>query len=136
MKLFTTSQVKGLGRGSKILVPTINLAIPPDFTYAHGIYAGHLILTDKKSREKKQYAAAIHYGKKPTFTDKDISLEANLVDIEPQNLIGYDAEHISIALVSYIRPVQIFIDAAALLREIHNDIRLIKQALAKSQVEV
>lgn len=132
MKLFKTSQVKGLGRGSKVLVPTINLAIPPDFEYAHGIYAGYLILTDKKSHEKKQYGAAIHYGKKPTFTDKDISLEANLIDIEPQNIIDYDVEHISIALVSYIRPVQTFIDAASLLHKIHNDIALIKQALAKS----
>lgn len=136
MKIFSTFQVKGLGRGSKVLVPTINLAIPPDFTYAHGIYAGHLILTDKKSHIKIQYAAAIHYGPKPTFTDQDISLEANLIDIEPQSIVNYDTDHVSIALVSYIRPIQAFMDAATLLREIHNDIGLIKQALAKSQVEV
>ncbi len=132
MKQFSTSQVKGLGRGSKVLVPTINLVIPPDFAYQHGIYAGYLTLTDKMTRERKQYPAAIHYGPKPTFTDSDISLEANLIDIEPQNIIDYDTQHILIALVSYIRPVQTFIDAAALLREIHSDIALIKQALAKS----
>lgn len=136
MKLYATSQVKGLGRGSKVLVPTINLAIPSDFKYDHGIYAGYLILSDKKSHEKKQYAAAIHFGPKPTFTDQDVSLEANLIDIEPQSITPYDANHISIALVSYIRPVLTFSDAAALLREIHNDIALIKLALAKSNTEV
>ncbi|MEI6326991.1 MAG: riboflavin kinase [Candidatus Roizmanbacteria bacterium] len=136
MKLFSTHQVSGLGRGKKILVPTINVAIPPDFGYKHGIYAGYILLTDTKTGETKQYPAAIHYGPKPTFTDQDISLELNIIDVEPQNIISYDPARISFAMISYIRPVQAFVDAPSLLRQIGLDIQNIRNVLSGDQIKV
>ncbi len=130
MKTYSTSQVQGYGRGAKLLVPTINLKIPPYFAYAHGIYAGYITLVESKTATQHRYPVAIHFGPKPTFPDDDISLEANIIDLEPQKIISYRRDSIYISLVSFVRPIIKFADVQSLLHQIHTDIQNIKQVLA------
>ncbi len=133
MKTFITHQVNGHKRGSKMGVPTINLFVPSDFEYKHGIYAGKIGLVETATNKKMWYPAAIHFGMKPTFDEDDVTLEVNIIDTEPQSIVTYNPKSIEIALQSKIREVLKFDTTEALITQIKLDISIIRSRLQDTE---
>lgn len=133
MKMFITHQVNGHKRGSKMGVPTINLLVPSDFGYEYGIYAGKIGLVETTTHKKTWYPAAIHFGMKPTFDEDDVTLEVNIIDTEPQNIVAYNPKSIEIALQSRIREVLKFETTEALIAQIKLDISVIRSRLQDTE---
>lgn len=129
MNIYTTHQVSGHKRGSKIGVPTINLQVPTHFVYEHGIYAGKIGLVRVGAAARTWYPAAIHFGFKPTFDELDIALEVNIIDTEPQNIISYNQGSIQVYLTERIREIVKFDTPALLVEQIQKDIARIRSLL-------
>lgn len=110
--------IKGAGRGKGLGIPTINGAIPRDFPYKHGIYAGWVYTGNKK------YPAAIHFGPRPVFDDPKPSLEAHILE-----QVSDVADTIEIELLTHIRDIQHFATPQKMLAQIQKDIQRIKQLL-------
>ncbi|MEI7653191.1 MAG: riboflavin kinase [bacterium] len=129
MNIYTTHQVGGHKRGLKMGVPTINLQVPTHFDYEHGIYAGKIGLVRVGAAARTWYPAAIHFGFKPTFDEDDVTLEVNIIDTEPQNIIPYDPGNIQVCLTKRIREIVKFDTPTFLVEQIQKDIALIRSLL-------
>ncbi|MEJ5165980.1 MAG: riboflavin kinase, partial [Thermoanaerobaculia bacterium] len=111
--------VEGKRRGKKIGVPTINLQIYNDLIVKEGIYSGYTVIKG----EKKKYLSAISIGKNPTFGDKNVAVEAHLIDFS-KDVYGRDVE---IFFYSKIRDQKKFKSVEELVKNIKEDIKKIKE---------
>lgn len=113
--------IHGHGRGRKMGFPTIN--IKPDHANklvpGAGVYAGEVIV------DNKLYPAAIFIGKRQTFNETKLVIEANLF-----NFIGniYGKKAIFF-FKKFIRPEQKFNSAEELAAQIKKDIKEIARQL-------
>ncbi len=107
--------VKGQQLGRTIGYPTLNLCrttnqvIPRD-----GIYAGSV----------GEYTAAISIGTRPTVGGTSRTIEAYLLDFEPQELYG---EPIEIEFTARIRDEEKFDSLEAMTQQIERDVEIVRQ---------
>ena len=111
--------IRGRGRGRSLGFPTANLnphheALPPP-----GVYAAYGYLGATKLK------AVIHIGERPTFKDREKSLEAHFLHFH-KNIYGRDVELI---FVKRLRSITPFKNPAALIEAIHKDIRQAREIL-------
>jgi riboflavin kinase/FMN adenylyltransferase len=104
---------QGAGRGRELGIPTANLTDVVEMLPAHGVYAGICYVDDS------QYTTAISIGPNPTFGDKAVKVECHLIDYSG-DLYG---RHLSVDLVSEIRPLRSFSSSEDLTGQIAEDIR-------------
>jgi len=109
--------IHGRKRGRIIGFKTANIdphheAIPPSGVYAVYSRVGRSI-----------YKSVLNIGTRPTFNEKDPSIEAHIFDIN-RNLYGKDIE---ISFVKKIRPERKFADEDALRRQIIKDSLIAKR---------
>ncbi len=122
---FTSTQIKGKGRGKLMGFPTINLKIPANFELEDGIY------TAKVNIENKIFKGALHYGPVPTFSEEEKSLEVYLIKVTNNDLISYgwenfDEKIINVEIIKYLRPVIKFKSKEELIKQIDEDVKQIK----------
>jgi riboflavin kinase/FMN adenylyltransferase len=120
--------VAGKGRGRRIGVPTLNLAVPDGFDLRPGIYACRVWLADDREEGRPASMGALHYGPVPTFGEKASSLEVHLVDRK----LTSPPERIELEVAAYLRPVAVFPDVESLVRQIEKDIGQIRRLFGKS----
>jgi len=114
--IYTSEVVSGFGRGKKIGFPTLNLAIPKNFKYKHGIYAARVWI------DGKAMPAAIHFGPVPTYDNKKPSLEVYLLDsASAENL-----KTVNFEINLYLREIIKFDDAKKLSAQIAEDVSKIR----------
>ncbi|KKQ01753.1 MAG: Riboflavin biosynthesis protein RibF [Candidatus Roizmanbacteria bacterium GW2011_GWA2_36_23] len=118
-KKFFAPVIKGKGRGKKIGIPTINLAIPKGLDLKTGIYAVWVYISGKK------YKGAMHYGPIPTFKEKQSSLEVYLLDVKS---ITADST-VELEIVEWIRKIKSFSSVNDLTMQIKQDIETIRKVL-------
>jgi riboflavin kinase/FMN adenylyltransferase len=105
---------RGAGRGAGLGVPTVNLAVParkqmpPEAIYACRAEVGG-----------RGYAAAAHWGPRPTFSDPTPTLEAHLLGFTGE-LYG---EWVELLFLERLREVVRFEDGASLSRAMSEDLR-------------
>ena len=105
--------VRGQQRGREIGVPTANLA-PSDRLYpSNGVYAGRVWY------RFQPYPAVINIGHKPTFGERQLSVEAHILDWKAPPLYG---EHVSFEFHRRLRDERRFPSVRALVDQIHRDI--------------
>lgn len=104
--------ISGAGRGKGLGIPTINidLSAVPD-KLAHGIYACRITV------DKKIHMGAMHYGPRPVFKDTE-TFEVHIID----ETVDVVPETVDIEIIGFIRPVQDFSSAEALVERIQKDI--------------
>jgi riboflavin kinase / FMN adenylyltransferase len=112
--------VRGRGRGKKVGFPTANLnphheTLPPSGVYAAWGYLG-----------KRKLKGVIHIGQRPTFKDKQASLEVHFLHFN-RNIYGKELELI---FVSKLRETKRFRDMATLAKAIKNDAKKAAKLLA------
>lgn len=113
---YEVSVIKGRGRGKTIGFPTLNLTIPEEFPYQHGIYAGSVVI------DNVVYRGAIHYGPIPAFNDTRESLEVHIIDKE----LLKQPSKIWLTIDYFLREIKPFASAEDLSAQIGKDIQKIK----------
>lgn len=116
--------IRGDQRGRDLGFPTINMSIsglhPPKF----GVYA---VKADVLSGPHKgEYGGAASIGVRPTFGENLPNIETFIFDFKG-DLYG---EHISVALVDYLRPEEKFDDLDALITQMDADCARAREVLA------
>ncbi len=122
--VFTSTHIKGSGRGHKIGFPTINLVVPSDFELDVGIYAVWVAITGST------YKGALHYGSIPTFNEKDTSLEIHLLDITDHTVPDTHGVDIKVDIVEKLRDIKFFDTAEDLALQIDRDVNRVRSILA------
>ena len=114
----------GHSRGHEIGFPTANLQPENDILIPHdGVYAGNVILGERT------FNAMINIGRKPTFGDRDISIEAHIFDFA-ENIYG---QYARIRLVKKIRDEIRFPSVEMLISQLHKDEKEIRAVLQEQQ---
>ncbi|MEX0856343.1 MAG: bifunctional riboflavin kinase/FAD synthetase [Gemmatimonadota bacterium] len=114
--------VRGDGRGRTLGFPTANLEIgstekllPPP-----GIYAVRAALRDGI------HSGALHIGPRPTFQGSPPSIELHVIDFD-QDVYG---EEVRVDLVQFLRPIESFESATALVEQMKKDVVRTREVLA------
>jgi riboflavin kinase / FMN adenylyltransferase len=71
---------QGRGAGTRLLVPTINLAKYEELLPAHGVYVTRLRIG------KRCFDAVTNVGNRPTFDGAGFSVETHILDFEPLDM--------------------------------------------------
>ena len=110
--------VPGAGRGRTIGVPTANLSPSPrKIVPAHGVYATAATVGGRR------YRGATNIGTRPTFEGRGVSVETFLLDFAGECA----GEVMALEFVRYLRGERAFPDAAALVRQIAQDVAAVRE---------
>lgn len=118
--------VSGFQRGSRLLqTPTANLDPDPEYVLpARGVYAG------LAEAQGSLYPAMINIGKNPTFGNRQVSIEANLLNAD----LSLYGQPVRFFFAARLRPEMKFDGAGALEAQLgkdrENTIRILKEQLA------
>jgi riboflavin kinase/FMN adenylyltransferase len=112
MSIFEGRIVSGHGRGKVITFPTLNLAVKPAQCPEHGVY---VVLAHLSRGPQK---AVMHVGPRPTFQEKDVSIEVHLLDFFER----VDQETLQVEVLGRLRDVASFDSPEELKKQIAQDI--------------
>ena len=107
----------GTGMGSKVVVPTLNLATTQELLPKLGVYATEAAL------DGKVYRAATNVGVRPTFDGGSVSVESHLLDFAEMRTSGV----LEVRFLERLRDEQRFANAQALREQILRDIEKTRQ---------
>ncbi len=112
--------VSGSKKGREIGFPTVNIKPPEDFCLKKGVYAGYVIIKDKK------FPAVINYGNRPTVDGKNVYIEAHILEPVEEKLEG---EFVQIYFLKFLRGEKKFPNVKTLKEQINKDIKIAKEVL-------
>jgi riboflavin kinase/FMN adenylyltransferase len=72
-----STQARGRGIGTRLLVPTVNLAHYDGLLPAFGVYVSRFIVGDRA------FQSVINVGNRPTFGEASFAVESHILDFEP-----------------------------------------------------
>jgi riboflavin kinase/FMN adenylyltransferase len=75
-----STQARGRGIGTKLLVPTVNLAPYEGLLPAFGVYITRLKVNGRS------FQAVTNVGNRPTFGEASFAIESHILDFEPVDL--------------------------------------------------
>lgn len=102
----------GSGLGTKLVVPTLNLAVDQELLPKLGVYATEVALNGKT------YQAATNVGVRPTFDGASTTVESHLLDFDETRSSG----SMEVRFLHRLRDEQKFPSAQALREQILGDI--------------
>ncbi len=112
--------VHGDHRGRDLGFPTANLAVAAWTALpADGIYAGRFLIGDRT------FAAAISVGTNPTFSGRERTVEAYVLDVD-EDFYGFD---VALDFVHRLRSQERFTDVGALVERMHADVERTRELL-------
>jgi riboflavin kinase/FMN adenylyltransferase len=80
--------VSGDARGSRVVVPTLNLQTPQEILPKLGVYVTEVTIDPQSTSNAKTYRSVTNVGTRPTFSGQHISIESYLFDFELQVVSG------------------------------------------------
>jgi riboflavin kinase / FMN adenylyltransferase len=112
--------VHGDRRGRELGFPTANLATAPYTALpADGVYAGRFEITGRS------LAAAISVGTNPTFSGRERTVEAYVLDVD-EDFYGFE---VALDFVHRLRGQERFADVAALVEQMDRDVARTRELL-------
>lgn len=102
----------GTGQGSKLVVPTLNLATNQELLPKHGVYATEVLL------DGCAYQAATNVGVRPTFDGATTTVESHLLDFDEDRRTG----PMEVRFLIRLRDEQKFANPQALREQVLRDI--------------
>ena len=75
-----STQARGRGIGTRLLVPTVNLADYDGLLPAFGVYVTHLKVNGRA------FQAVTNVGNRPTFGEASFAVESHILDFEPVDM--------------------------------------------------
>lgn len=120
---FSSTSVRGYGRGKKLGFPTINLHIPPELVVGlvDGVYAVWAMVDGERC------PGAMHFGPIPIFGQTEKSLEIHLINALYVSV--NEGDEVECEIVKYIRPVMDFGSPELLVQQMVKDESEIKEVL-------
>jgi riboflavin kinase/FMN adenylyltransferase len=119
---FVTAEViHGDKRGRELGYPTANLRLDPACRLAHGIYAVRVGINGRR------YDGVASFGRRPMFDQGIVLLEVFVFDFS-DDLYG---RAMDVVFIDWIRPEQKFDSVEDLVRQMGEDCRLARVALAR-----
>jgi riboflavin kinase/FMN adenylyltransferase len=80
-----STPAKGRGIGTRLLVPTINLAAYEGLLPAFGVYVTRITIGPRETG--RCFQAVTNVGNRPTFGEPSFAVESYILDFEPVDLI-------------------------------------------------
>ncbi len=114
--------IHGDKRGRELGFPTANLALDPTCALRHGIYAVRMAAAGRR------YDGVASFGRRPMFDTGTVLLEIFLFDFAG-DLYG---ANIDVAFIAWLREEATFASAEELVRQMEEDSRLARAALARA----
>lgn len=114
--------IHGDKRGRELGFPTANLALDPTCALRHGIYAVRVAAAGRR------YNGVASFGRRPMFDTGMVLLEIFLFDFDG-DLYG---ANIDVAFIAWLREEAMFASAEELVRQMEEDSRLARAALARA----
>jgi riboflavin kinase/FMN adenylyltransferase len=114
--------IHGDKRGRELGFPTANLRLDPACALRHGIYAVRTVVAGRR------YDGVASFGRRPMFDSGAVLLEIFLFDFAG-DLYG---ANIDVAFMAWLRDEAMFASAKDLMRQMKEDSRLAREALARS----
>jgi len=114
--------IEGKQLGRTLGYPTANIALPPETTLAHGIYAVRVFRADGTGHD-----GVASYGRRPTFDNGEALLESFLFDFAG-DLYG---EELSVEFHAYLRGEEKFDSVGALVVQMDEDSRRARAVLSR-----
>jgi len=111
--------VHGVGRGQPLGLATANLAVEAQLIPAEGVYAGQAEV------DHRLWAAAVSIGRKSTFGERDLAVEAHLLDFTG-DLYG---RHLRLELREWLRPQERFGAPQSLRQQMARDVARTREVL-------
>ncbi len=75
-----STQARGRGIGTRLLVPTVNLAPYSELLPAFGVYVTHMTMGGRR------FQSVTNVGNRPTFGEASFAVESHILDFEPLDL--------------------------------------------------
>ncbi|MFY9697447.1 MAG: bifunctional riboflavin kinase/FAD synthetase [Rhodoplanes sp.] len=114
--------VRGDQRGRELGFPTANIQLDPQCGLRHGVYAVRVGLGDQR------YDGVANFGRRPMFDTGVVLLEVFLFDYSG-DLYG---KTLDVAFIAWIRPEEKFAAVDELVRQMREDARIARAALAQA----
>lgn len=114
--------IHGDKRGRELGFPTANLQVDPACALRHGIYAARTAVAGRR------YDGVASFGRRPMFDTGAVLLEIFLFDFS-DDLYG---ANIDVAFIAWLRDEAMFASAKDLVRQMKEDSRLAREALARA----
>jgi riboflavin kinase/FMN adenylyltransferase len=114
--------IHGDKRGRELGFPTANLRLDPACALRHGIYAVRTAVAGRR------YDGVASFGRRPMFDSGAVLLEIFLFDFAG-DLYG---ANIDVAFITWLRDEAMFASAKDLMRQMKEDSRLAREALARA----
>ncbi|MFZ1894667.1 MAG: bifunctional riboflavin kinase/FAD synthetase [Rhodoplanes sp.] len=114
--------VRGDQRGRELGFPTANIQLDPQCGLRHGVYAVRVGLGDQR------YDGVANFGRRPMFDTGVVLLEVFLFDYSG-DLYG---KTLDVAFIAWIRPEEKFAAVDELVRQLREDARIARAALAQA----
>jgi riboflavin kinase/FMN adenylyltransferase len=111
---FTSKPIKGLGQGKAIGYPTINLAIPHEFSLPFGVYGCAVLM------KRQRFTGILYFGPRTMVDKKVITLEVHLIKTDA----GTTATNtpVTVEIGTFIRSPRFFRKVSALQKQIQTDL--------------
>ena len=113
--------IHGDKRGRELGFPTANLRLDPACALRHGIYAVRAAIAGRR------YDGVASFGRRPMFDSGAVLLEIFVFDFSG-DLYG---ANIDVAFIAWLRDEAMFASATDLMRQMKEDSRLAREALAR-----
>jgi riboflavin kinase/FMN adenylyltransferase len=114
--------IHGDKRGRELGFPTANLRLDPACALRHGVYAVRTAIAGRR------YDGVASFGRRPMFDTGAVLLEIFLFDFAG-DLYG---ANIDVAFIAWLRDEAMFASAKDLMRQMKEDSRLAREALARA----
>jgi riboflavin kinase/FMN adenylyltransferase len=114
--------IHGDKRGRELGFPTANLRLDPACALRHGIYAVRAAIA------RRRYDGVASFGRRPMFDSGAVLLEIFVFDFAG-DLYG---ANIDVAFIAWLRDEAMFASATDLMRQMKEDSRLAREALARA----
>jgi riboflavin kinase / FMN adenylyltransferase len=83
-----STPARGRGLGSRLVVPTVNLAAYDGLLPALGVYVTRLWIGPRPGEARRVFEAVTNVGNRPTFGEPSFAVETHILDFEPMELGG------------------------------------------------
>ncbi len=114
-----STPARGRGIGSKLLVPTVNLAPYEGLLPADGVYITRLWIVDRC------FQAVTNIGNRPTFGEPSFAVESHILDFEPVDLDA--SSPLKVEFLRRLRPEMEWPSPEALKAQILKDVARAKR---------
>lgn len=115
-----STQARGRGIGTRLLVPTINLAPYQELLPANGVYITRLTIGENGPC----FNSVTNAGNRPTFGELSFAIESHLLNFDAANPPELTEETpLTLEFLHYLRPEKTFPSPEALKVQIMQDVR-------------